>query len=247
MKRILTGTMIALALATIVHAQAALTGKWQGETPSGSQIVLDVKATETALAGTLTYNGQRATIADGKVSKNTLTFKAPLGGQTEGFAGELAGDQITFWPDRLGRPRATLLKRVMESALAGTWQGTTASGRSLMLDLKVNGQQLTGRLTLAQQSADITESKVEGQTFSFTAGPLDGRTVACKGRLVGEEVGFCGCRSIVTGCRNSVSFYGTATWQLPERRLRQPRRSFFTNRPTSGRLRNSPGLITLTA
>ena len=75
-----------------------------------------------------------------------------------------------------------------QSGLTGKWQGTTGSGRPLVLELKVNEHQLTGRLTLAQQSADITEGKVEGQTFSLTAGPLDGRTVVCTGRLAGNEV-----------------------------------------------------------
>ena len=34
--------------------------------------------------------------------------------QIEGFTGELAGDQITFWPDSLGRERAVVLKRVLK-------------------------------------------------------------------------------------------------------------------------------------
>src|SRR5687767_9394255 len=34
--------------------------------------------------------------------------------------------------------------------------------------------------------------------------------------------------------------------QSPERRLDQPRMSFSTNRPTSGTVRNSPGLATFT-
>ncbi len=112
MKRILTATTIAFVLAAVVYAQAAMTGKWQGETKNGAQIVLDLTANKTALTGTLTRNGESAAIADGKVSKNTLTFKATLGAQTEGFTGELAGDQITIWMDRRGAPSAVVLKRV---------------------------------------------------------------------------------------------------------------------------------------
>ena len=112
MKRILTGTTIALVLAAAVYAQGGLSGKWEGETPNGAQLVLDLTATETALNGTFTRNGQPARIADGKVSKNTFTFKATLGDQTEGFTGELAGDQITVWLDRQGRERAAVLKRI---------------------------------------------------------------------------------------------------------------------------------------
>jgi len=89
-----------------------MTGKWQGETKNGFQIELALTATETALSGTLTRNGQTATIADGKVWKNTFTFKAPLGDRTEGCAGEVAGDKITVWLDRQGPSRAAVLKRV---------------------------------------------------------------------------------------------------------------------------------------
>jgi hypothetical protein len=114
MKSILTGATIALVLVAVVHTQAGLTGKWQGETKMGTQIVLDLKATGTSLTGTITMNGEPSTITEGKVSKSTMTFKAPMKetNQTEGFTGELAGDQITFWPDSLGRERAVILKRV---------------------------------------------------------------------------------------------------------------------------------------
>jgi hypothetical protein len=112
MNRTLTGTMMALALAAVVYAQSALTGKWQGETPNGAVIVLDLTATETALTGTLTRNGQPATVTDGKVSKNTFTFKATINDQAEGFTGELAKDEMKVWLDRQGPERAAVLKRV---------------------------------------------------------------------------------------------------------------------------------------
>ena len=38
----------------------------------------------------------------------------------------------------------------------GRWQGTTVSGHQLVLDLRVKGQRLTGRLMVGKQSADIT-------------------------------------------------------------------------------------------
>ena len=112
MKRILTATTIALVLAAVVHAQVGLTGKWEGETPNGAQLVLDLTATGTALTGTFTRNGQPTPITDGKVSQNTFTFKATLNDQAEGFTGEVAGDQITVWMDRQSRERAAVLKRV---------------------------------------------------------------------------------------------------------------------------------------
>ena len=117
MKSILTSIALSLLLTAVVHAQAKLTGKWEGETKSGSPVVLDVKATETTLTGTLTVDGKPATIADGKVSKNTFTFQATFdeGGSrshTEGLTGELAGDQITIWLDKQGHSSDAILKRV---------------------------------------------------------------------------------------------------------------------------------------
>ena len=117
MKRILASITIAVVLAAVVHAQAKLSGKWEGETKSGSPIVLDVKATETALTGTLTVDGKPTTIDDGKVTKNRFTFNATIddgGGRnhTEGFTGELAGDQITLWLDQQGPSSGAVLKRV---------------------------------------------------------------------------------------------------------------------------------------
>ena len=116
MKRILACTTIALALATLLDAQTGLTGKWQGETKNGSEIVLDLTATSTEVTGTLSRNGQPTPITDGKVSKNTFTFKATLGEQTEGLTGELAGDQITVWLDRQGPDSAAILKRVKKAS-----------------------------------------------------------------------------------------------------------------------------------
>jgi len=117
MKKVLTSIAIAAVLAAVVHAQAKLTGKWAGESKNGSPIVLDLKATETTVSGTLTVDGKPATIADGKVSKNTFTFQATFdeGGtrsHTEGLTGELTGDQITLWLDKQGHSTDAVLKRV---------------------------------------------------------------------------------------------------------------------------------------
>jgi hypothetical protein len=113
-------TLIALALVTaaIGHAQSGaqgqsgLTGRWEGATAAGSTIVLDLTVVKEALTGTLTRNGEPLPIVDGKVSKNTFTFKATLDEQPEGFTGELVGDDIKIWLDRQGAERAIVFKRV---------------------------------------------------------------------------------------------------------------------------------------
>jgi hypothetical protein len=112
MTRILSATLLALASIAVAQTQSALTGQWQGETTNGTPIQLELTATSTTLTGTLTRDGQPLTITDGKVSKNTFTFRATLGDQTEGFTGEVAGDEIKVWLDRQGRERAAVLKRV---------------------------------------------------------------------------------------------------------------------------------------
>ena len=108
MNRMLTGTMLALVLSAVLHAQATVTGKWQGETKNGSQIVLDVKAAKTELTGTLTVDGEPNAISEGKLTKDTFTFTA----RAEAFAGKLADDQITIWMEKRGPSSAAVLKRV---------------------------------------------------------------------------------------------------------------------------------------
>jgi hypothetical protein len=112
MKRILTGITLAFVLAAIVHAQATLTGKWQGETKNGMQVVLDLTLNKASLTGTLTRDGKASPISEGKSTKNTFTFKATMGDQPEAFTGEVAGDEIKVWLDRQGPPGAIVLKRV---------------------------------------------------------------------------------------------------------------------------------------
>lgn len=111
MKTILTATTLAIVLTAVVHAQATLTGKWEGKTKNGFQIALDLTATETALTGTFMRNEQPAKITDGKVSQKSFTFKVTLGDQVEGFTGGLDGDQITVWMDRQGPAGTVILKR----------------------------------------------------------------------------------------------------------------------------------------
>jgi hypothetical protein len=74
-----------------------------------------------------------------------------------------------------------------EAGFAGKWQGATASGRPVVLDLTVKGQQLTGTLTVGQRSSDITDGKADEKSFSFTVA-MEGRTVTCNGRRVDEAI-----------------------------------------------------------
>jgi hypothetical protein len=111
MQRILAATLL-LACTAGAAAQASLTGKWQGETPGGSSLALDLTVKDTTLTGTLTRETETSPISDGKVTKDTFTFKATLGGQTEAFAGELKGDQLRIWLERQGPAKAVTMTRV---------------------------------------------------------------------------------------------------------------------------------------
>jgi hypothetical protein len=74
------------------------------------------------------------------------------------------------------------------TAWDGRWQGTTASGQPLVLELRVKGQRMTGRLLVGKQSADITAGKVVDEAFALTTEPIDGHRVAGTGRYVGDAI-----------------------------------------------------------
>lgn len=86
-----------------------------------------------------------------------------------------------------------------QQGLGGKWQGTTAQGRSVGLELKVSGAELTGTFTRDQQSANIAEGRVDDKTFSFTV-LVDGKAATFTGRLAGEaiELTIQGSKSTVT-------------------------------------------------
>jgi hypothetical protein len=112
MTRLLSIAVVGLVLAAPAAAPTTLGGTWQGETNAGASVVLDLVVKGTTLAGTLTRNGQSTPLSDGKVSKDSFTFKAKLNEQLEGFSGERAGDDLKVWLDRQGRETAIVLKRV---------------------------------------------------------------------------------------------------------------------------------------
>ena len=72
----------------------------------------------------------------------------------------------------------------------GKWQGTTVSGSKLVLQLQLQGQRMTGRLTVGKQSANIVYGKVVGEAFALTTDPIDGHSVDATGRYVGQSIEF---------------------------------------------------------
>jgi hypothetical protein len=98
------------------------------------------------------------------------TIDRPLARSAPAVATALAAGQNTAFP------------------WSGRWQGTTVSGQELMLQLQIQGQRITGRLTVGKQSANIIYGKVVGQAFALTTGPIDGHGVDATGRHVGDAI-----------------------------------------------------------
>src|SRR5262245_21339114 len=75
-----------------------------------------------------------------------------------------------------------------ENAWDGRWQGTTVSGLPLVLQLRVQEQRMTGRLTVGKQSANIIERKALRDALALVTGPIDGHRVDATGRRVGDTI-----------------------------------------------------------
>jgi len=88
----------------------------------------------------------------------------------------------------------TMLAAVTAFALAagltGRWKGTSDSGRDVALNLKAEGQKLTGTVTVdSGKEREISDGKVEGDSFSFhMPSEYGGTTLVVKGKLKGDEL-----------------------------------------------------------
>jgi len=112
MNRLTATTALGVVITVAAAAQAGLTGHWEGQTDGGAQLALDLTVKDSAVTGTLTRDGPSAPIVEGKTTGARFTFKATVNDKTEGFTGELAGDDLKFWLDRQGPAKAVVLKRV---------------------------------------------------------------------------------------------------------------------------------------
>jgi hypothetical protein len=186
-RKVLNVLLLVLLLCVVAQAQTGLSGRWTETTPSGLNAELDLKATDTSLTGTFTVKSRPMTITDGKVVKNTFTFRAALEGQPEGFSGELNGDAIVLWRDRNGKGDALTLTRAAATSLTGRWQGQTPAGMSLTMDLIEKDQVLTGTLDRDGESAPITNGKVSKNKFTFTS-TLGGQTEAIEGTVENNDI-----------------------------------------------------------
>jgi hypothetical protein len=98
------------------------------------------------------------------------TIDRPLAQGAPSFAGTVSAGQTTAF------------------VWNGRWQGKTVAGHDLVLQLQLEGQRMTGRLTVGKQSANIIYGKVVGNGFAFTTGPIDGHGVDASGRHIGDAL-----------------------------------------------------------
>lgn len=112
MTRVFASVATALVIVTAAAAQTGLTGRWEGTTPNGATLALDLTVKDQSLTGTLTRNDEKFTIAEGKVKNDTFSFKATINDKPDGFSGELKGDQLRIWLDRQGPENAITMTRV---------------------------------------------------------------------------------------------------------------------------------------
>jgi hypothetical protein len=115
-------TALLLACTVVAGAQSTLTGKWQGSTDGGASILLDLTVKGDALSGTLTRDGQSSPLSEGKVTKNTFSFKATLNDKAEALTGEMKDEELRVWLDRQGPEKAVVFTRVKSAPSKGAEQ-----------------------------------------------------------------------------------------------------------------------------
>lgn len=113
MKKCFALAALTLVLSAMMYAQQSLSGMWQGSTPSGRPLALDLKAKGGALTGALTLAQNPVEISDGKIDGKKFSFVAPAEGRTVEFNGELVGDEMKLMVQGIKDP--ITLKRAKPS------------------------------------------------------------------------------------------------------------------------------------
>ena len=85
---------------------------------------------------------------------------------------------------------AAAMTLALGADLTGRWKGRSESSREVVLNLKADGQELTGTVTVDQgKDREISDGKVEGDAFSFHMPSEYGdTTLVVKGKLKGDEL-----------------------------------------------------------
>ena len=81
------GLAVMFGIATL--AQGGFAGTWQGKTPAGAPVLMELTASDGKVAGTITIDKQKGKIRANKMDASTLHFDAGMDGVTNAFTAEL--------------------------------------------------------------------------------------------------------------------------------------------------------------
>jgi len=184
------------------------TGTWTWTTTRNDQTrtsTLKLKLEGDKVTGSLTGGrGGEATVNEGKLKGDEISFKVTRefnGNQfTQKYTGKISGDtikgKIEFERDGQAQSREWEAKReggAKAANLTGKWKYsfTTSGGQTLepVLDLKQEGNKLTGKVTVNERVSEISDAKIENGEVSFkVVREREGQTFTSKynGKLEGD-------------------------------------------------------------
>jgi hypothetical protein len=104
---------VTLVLASAALAQDGFAGTWQGKTPAGAPVLMQLASNAGTLAGTITIDKEKGKVRVHKTAGSTLHFDAGMDGVTNAFTAELKDGGLSVVRISPHGPSAPLvLKRV---------------------------------------------------------------------------------------------------------------------------------------
>ena len=86
---------LVLVFAAAAAAQGGFAGTWQGKTPAGAPVMMQLTSTAGTLAGTITIDKDKGKVRVHKTAGNTLHFDAGMEGVTNAFTAELKDGSLS--------------------------------------------------------------------------------------------------------------------------------------------------------
>ena len=165
----------ALVLLPVAVARAAdFSGNWQGTIEANGEkvhLVYDLKAEGNKLIGTVEGPAGKLNLEDGKIDGDKISFQVTFGDIHIQHEGKLVDGKIkiiSHMPQQ-GDHEYTVA-RVLD--LNGKWKGdvkfpSDGQTRTLVYDLKVEGDKLTGSVTSPRGTIEMSDAKLSDDGFSF--------------------------------------------------------------------------------
>ncbi len=209
MKRLsVLAIVLVIAGSTLVRAadKPNPTGTWKWEAKFNDQtfdMTLKLKLDGDKLTGAMIGpDGQEIAIEDAKLADDKVSFSVvrEFNGQkmTRKYSGKLSGDTIKgkseSQRDGQTQSRDWEAKREAAKAPAGAWKWTVEFGgqsHDMVLELKYEGDKLTGTLTRDDQKSDIKDAKFADAKLTFTVQrEFNGQKMTFKytGKVTGDTI-----------------------------------------------------------